>query len=53
MDFNDTPEQAKFRAQCREWLETNAELKENKSSGHSDSSLETVSYTHLTLPTKA
>ena len=40
MDFNDTPEQAKFRAQCREWLETNAELKENKSSGHSDSSLE-------------
>ena len=44
MDFNDTPEQAKFRAQCREWLETNAELKENKSSGP-------VSYTHLTLPT--
>ena len=40
MDFNDTPEQAKFRAKCREWLEANAELKENKSSGHSDSSLE-------------
>ena len=40
MDFNDTPEQAKFRAKCREWLEANAELKESKSSGHSDSSLE-------------
>ena len=40
MDFNDTPEQAKFRAKCREWLEANAELKESKSSGHSDSSLD-------------
>ena len=40
MDFNDTPEQAKFRAKCREWLEANAELKENKSGGHSDSTLE-------------
>ena len=27
MDFNDTPEQAKFRAKCREWLEGNAEIK--------------------------
>src|SRR5210317_83612 len=33
MDFNDTPEQAKFRARCREWLEANAELKESKGSG--------------------
>ena len=40
MDFNDTPEQAKFRAKCREWLEANAELKESKSSGQSDSSLD-------------
>mgnify|MGYP001181529873 CR=1 FL=1 len=40
MDFKDTPEQAKFRAKCREWLEANAELKESKSSGHSDSSLD-------------
>ena len=24
MDFNDTSEQAKFRAKCREWLEKNA-----------------------------
>ena len=40
MDFNDTPEQAKFRAKCREWLEGNAELKENKNSGHTDSTLE-------------
>ena len=30
MDFNDTPDQAKFRAKCREWLEANAELKESK-----------------------
>ena len=27
MDFNDTPEEAKFRAKCRAWLEENAELK--------------------------
>ena len=40
MDFNDTPEQAKFRAECREWLEANAELKENKSNGQNDSSLD-------------
>ena len=40
MDFNDTPEQAKFRAKCREWLEANAALKESKSGGQSDSSLD-------------
>ena len=39
MDFNDTPDQAKFRAKCREWLEANAELKESKSSVHAESSL--------------
>ena len=27
MDFKDTPEQAKFRKTCREWLENNASLK--------------------------
>ena len=27
MDFKDTPEEAKFRAKCRAWLEENAELK--------------------------
>ena len=31
MDFNDTPEQAKFRKTCREWLERNATLKESSS----------------------
>ena len=41
MDFKDTPEEAKFRKQCREWLEKNATPKD-----------ESVSYTHLTLPTK-
>ena len=25
MDFNDTPEEAAFRAECRAWLEANAE----------------------------
>ena len=41
MDFNDTPEQAKFRAQCREWLEANAELKDSQSMDHiGESSLE-------------
>ena len=28
MDFKDTPEQAKFRKTCREWLENNAALKD-------------------------
>ena len=28
MDFNDTPDQAKFRAKCKEWLDSNAELKD-------------------------
>ena len=41
MDFNDTKEEAKFRKKCRDWLEKNATYKE------------AVSYTHLTLPTKA
>ena len=27
MDFNDTPEEAKFRAEARAWLEANAELR--------------------------
>ena len=27
MDFNDTPQEAEFRAKCRAWLEANAELK--------------------------
>jgi alkylation response protein AidB-like acyl-CoA dehydrogenase len=27
MDFNDTPDEAKFRAEARAWLEANAELK--------------------------
>ena len=31
MDFNDTPEQAKFRKTCREWLEKNAKHKDNAS----------------------
>lgn len=31
MDFNDTPEQAKFRKTCREWLEKNAEPKSGSS----------------------
>ena len=30
MDFNDTPQEAEFRAKCRAWLEANAELKTNK-----------------------
>ena len=30
MDFNDTPQEAEFRAKCRAWLETNAELKTKK-----------------------
>jgi len=28
MDFNDTPEEAKFRKEAYEWLASNAELKE-------------------------
>ena len=28
MDFNDTPEEAKFRAEVREWLSANAKPKD-------------------------
>ncbi len=30
MDFNDTPQEAEFRAKCRAWLEANAKLKTKK-----------------------
>ena len=30
MDFNDTPQEAEFRAKCRAWLVANAELKTKK-----------------------
>ena len=30
MDFNDTPEQASFRADVRQWLEANATLRKDK-----------------------
>ena len=30
MNFNDTPQEAEFRAKCRAWLEANAELKTKK-----------------------
>ncbi len=30
MDFNDTPQEAEFRAKCRTWLEANADLKTKK-----------------------
>ena len=30
MDFNDTPQEALFRAKCRAWLEANAEFKTKK-----------------------
>ena len=36
MDFNDTKEQAEFRAKCRNWLEQNAELKINVKSDKKD-----------------
>ena len=89
MDFNDTPQEAEFRAKCRAWLEANAELKTKKTNsaknmnignkslleaaaewqkkkydagwamihwpkefgGIGATPIETVSYTHLTLPT--
>ena len=35
MDFNDTPEQAKFRTTCKEWLEKNAKYKDKSSKGDS------------------
>jgi acyl-CoA dehydrogenase len=33
MDFNDTPEEAKFRAEARAWLEANAELRGPQDTG--------------------
>ena len=31
MDFNDTPQEAKFRKKCRDWLEKNASYKDGSS----------------------
>ena len=36
MDFNDTPQEAEFRAKCRAWLEVNAELKTKKTNSAKD-----------------
>ena len=33
MDFNDTPEEAKFRAEVRAWLEANAKPKDRARRG--------------------
>ena len=40
MDFKDTQEQAKYRAECRDWLEDNAEIKENKYGRNVDSPID-------------
>ena len=36
MDFKDTPEEAKFRKQCREWLEKNATPKDESTPQNDD-----------------
>ena len=36
MDFNDTPEEAKFRKKCREWLEKNATYKDESTPQNDD-----------------
>ena len=59
MDFNDTPDQAKFREKCRTWLENNAPYKDGSAKMESFANKDIlkeakawpVSYTHLTLPT--
>ena len=48
MDFNDTKEEAQFREEVNTWLSENAEKKQ-----HARDIYKAVSYTHLTLPTKA
>ena len=40
MDFNDTPDQAKFRAKCKEWLDGNAQLKDTSKRANVESNLE-------------
>ena len=40
MDFNDTPEEAKFRKEAYEWLKANAPLKEGPKDGWRASSEE-------------
>ena len=40
MDFNDTPDQAKFRAKCKEWLDSNAQLKDTGKRANVETSLE-------------
>ena len=46
MDFNDTPKQAEFRAKCRDWLDANAEIKDESKpksiSSAAENDLETI-----------
>ena len=66
MDFSDTPEEAAFREEAKEWLVRNmptseelegldhigrAKFWEKRKFDHGWSCISSVSYTHLTLPT--
>ena len=46
MDFNDTPKQAEFRAKCRDWLDANANIKDESKpksiSSAAENDLETI-----------
>ena len=43
MDFNDTPQEAEFRAKCITWLEANAELKTKKTNSAKNMNVENKS----------
>ena len=43
MDFNDTSQEAEFRAKCRAWLEANAELKTKKTNSAKNMNIENKS----------
>ncbi|MDG0969687.1 MAG: acyl-CoA dehydrogenase family protein [Porticoccaceae bacterium] len=44
MDFNDTPQQAKFRAKCRHWLSENAQYNASIGNDNSHKTLSTEDY---------
>ena len=53
MDFNDTKDEADFRAEARAFLGQHLDPKGEKPLRQRIDGKESVSYTHLTLPTKA
>ena len=52
MDFNDTPEEAKFRKEAYEWLKANAELKDGPKDGQRENAYSFIQRTNSTNKSK-